>query len=186
MHIYNAIQSFLVFKLKNLFVQVMKLVSFGANLLVGLAYCYYWRTEYIIFWNIASQTCGLSFISPTTNKNECANLRISDCPYLYSSFCVSMITFTYLFNPASCSDSDSVRITTTCVSGCPPSDDYCLIPWVYQLTCFQYHLLFYEMIIITHSKERIHEIYARLLAMSFYAIHFMSIISRTECSYDIL
>lgn len=74
MHIYNAIQSFLVFKLKNLFVQVMKLVSFGANLLVGLAYCYYWRTEYIIFWNIASQTCGLSFISPTTNKNECANL----------------------------------------------------------------------------------------------------------------
>lgn len=146
---------------------------------------WYLITEYIICWNITSQTCALSFISPTTNKNECANLRISNCPYLYSSFCVSMNMFTYLFNPASCSDPDSVRTTTTCVSGCPPSDDYCLTPWVCQLTCFQYHLLFYEMI-ITHSKERIPDIYARLLAMSFYTIHFMSIMSKTECGYDIL
>lgn len=163
----------------------MKLVCFGANLLVGLAYCYYWRTGYIICWNITSQTCALSFIWPTHNKTECANLIISNCPYLYSSFCVSMIMYTYLFNPASCSDSDSVRTTTTCVSGCPPSDDYCLTPWVCQLTCFQYHLLFYEMI-ITHSKERINEIYARLRAMSFYTIHFMSIMSKTEWGYDIL
>lgn len=125
----------------------------------------YW-VHYLLKYNITNM-CIVFYLANAQQNWVCKSFKkISDCPYLYSSFCVSMITYTYLFNPASCSDSDSVRTTMTCVSGCPPSDDYCLTPWVCQLTCFQYHLLFYEMI-ITHSKERIHEIYARLRAMSF-------------------
>lgn len=73
--------------------------------------------------------------------------------YLYSSFCVSMFKNTYPLNVASCSDCNSVRTTTICVNGCPPSDDFCLTPWVSLLTCIQFHLLFHETILIHIVKK---------------------------------
>lgn len=59
---------------------------------------WYLITEYIICWNITSQTCALSFIWPTHNKTECANLSkkfLIVLPYTRHFVCRWLCTRTF-------------------------------------------------------------------------------------------